>query len=381
MEEKTYRIGVDARLFGTAQGVGIGQYAEELIRHLLIADPNNQYRVFLSPKSWVGFPIYAPNLVKIKVKWPHYSVAEQLFYPKILAAADLDLIHYTNFNSPIWWRRVKSVVTIHDLTLWFFSGRTHKSWWRRQAYRLAIRKACQNASRIIAITHATKQDVQDILKIDPNKITVIHEAVAERYKRVADVDRIAAIKHKFNISKPYFLYVGQWRQHKNVVRLIRAFHLLRRRHHIDYQLVLAGKIDHECREVLDTIQQLGLRSEVVLTGYVPDIDLPLLYNGAEAFVFPSLYEGFGLPPLEAMACGAPVISSQASCMPEVLGEAAYYFNPLDIEDMVRAMAEVQKNYSLRQTLKAAGFKQAKKYSFDQMAQQTLAVYRKVLDSL
>jgi glycosyltransferase involved in cell wall biosynthesis len=150
---------------------------------------------------------------------------------------------------------------------------------------------------------------------------------------------------------------------------------------LDYQLVLAGKIDQKCPEVLQTIKQLGLKGEVVLTGYVPDADLPYIYNGAEIFVFPSLYEGFGLPPLEAMACGTPVAASRSSCMPEVLGEAAHYFDPLNIEDMVRAIAEVAKNYSLRQRLKAVGFKQVKKYSFDQMAKETIKVYQRALNHL
>ncbi len=379
MKDKIYRIGIDARLFGTAQAAGIGQYTEELLRHLIQHDLVNQYCVFLSPKSWQDFPIYAPNLTAQKVGIRHYSLAEQFLYPLILRRAELNLIHYTNFNSPIWWKRIPSVVTIMDLTLWFFSGRTQKSWWRKLAYQLVIKRACQNARQIIAISEATKQDVVDILRIDPTKIKVVYLAVSERYKSLTDPVAIEAMQRRFNISKPYFLYVGQWRQHKNVVRLIRAFHLLRRRYHLDYQLVLAGKIDRQCPEVVDTIRQLGLKSEVVLTGYVPDDDLPLLYNGAKAFVFPSLYEGFGLPPLEAMACGTPVVSSRASCMPEVLGAAAHYFDPTDIEDMAKMMAEVAQNYTLRQKLKANGFKQVKKYSFDQMARKTLEIYQQALE--
>lgn len=379
MEEKIYRIGIDARLFGTAQAAGIGQYTEELLRHLSKADSTNQYCVFLSPRSWKDFPIYAPNFTAQKVGIQHYSLAEQVLYPLMLRRAELDLIHYTNFNSPIWWRKIPSIITIMDLTLWFFSGRTQKSWWRKWAYRLVIRRACQNAHQIIAISEATKQDVVDILQIDAAKVKVIYLAVAERYKLLTDTTAVVSMQRKFNISKPYFLYVGQWRQHKNVVRLIRAFHLLRRRYHLDYQLVLAGKIDRQCPEVIETIRQLGLKSEVLLTGYVPDDDLPLLYNGAKAFVFPSLYEGFGLPPLEAMACGAPVVSSRASCMPEILGTAAHYFDPTDVEDIARAMAEVAQNYSLQQKLKADGFKQVKKYSFNQMAQQTLEIYREALE--
>ena len=190
--------------------------------------------------------------------------------------------------------------------------------------------------------------------------------------------KLEQLKRKFNITKPYFLYIGQWRSHKNVIRLIRAFALLRRRYQLDYQLVLGSKIDPAYPEVQATIKELNLSDDVVLTGYITDDELPYLYNGAECFVFPSLYEGFGLPPLEAMACGTPVVSANTSCLPEVLGDAAIYFDPLNIEEMAKVMAEVGRNYSLKRELKAKGIKQARLYSFDRMAEETLAVYRRVL---
>lgn len=379
--DKNYHIGIDARMFGTAEAVGIGQYTEELVRHLLKHDASDVYSVFVSPKAWSGFPIYAPNLNKIKTAYTHYSWPEQFLYPWVLRRAKLDIIHYTNFNSPIFWRDIPSVVTIHDLTLWWFSGRTQKRWWQKLAYRTAIRIACHNAKAIIAITETTKQDIVRLLRIDPQKITVIYESVADRYKPINNINKIEELKRKFNISKPFLLYVGQWRQHKNIVRLIRAFYLLKRRYKLDYQLVLAGKIDQKAPEVLATIRQLGLKTDVILTGYIPDDDLPYLYNGAEVFVFPSLYEGFGLPPLEAMACGTPVVASNTSCMPEVLGNAVEYFDPLSVEAIAKAMVKVAMNYSLRKELKACGLRQVKKYSFDQMAKQTLEVYKQSLNDL
>ena len=378
MPETIYTIGIDARLFGTAQAAGVGQYAEELVRYLVKHDTTNQYRVFVTADAATNFPIYAPNLTKSAVPFKHYTYSEQFLYPNTLKGAGLDLIHYTNFNSPIFFKQTKSIVTIHDLTLWFFPGRKQKGAFKQLLYRIVIRQACRNAHHIIAITEATKQDIVKLLKIDPAKITVVYEAASERYHQLIQPANLEQIKRKFNIAKPYFLYIGQWRAHKNVIRLIRAFALLRRRYQLDYQLVLGGKIDLVYPEVMSTIKELGLQDEVVLTGYISDDELPYLYNGAECFVFPSLYEGFGLPPLEAMACGTPVVSSNVSCMPEVLGDAAIYFDPLNVEDMAKAMAEVGKNYTLKRELKAKGLRQAKLYSFDRMAEETLAVYRKVL---
>ena len=378
MPDKVHTIGIDARLFGTAQAAGIGQYAEELVRYLVKNDTTDQFHVFVTGEANHAFPIYAPNLTKLAVPYRHYTYSEQFLYPTILKKTKLDLIHYTNFNSPIFFKGIKSVVTIHDLTLWFFPGRKQKGVFKRWLYRIVIQRACQNAQHIIAITETTKKEIVKMLKIDPAKITVVYEAASERYRPLADPVGLESMKRKFNITKPYFLYMGQWRAHKNVVRLIRAFALVRRRYQLDYQLVLGSKIDPAYPQIQSTIKELGLKDDVILTGYISDNELPQLYGGADCFVFPSLYEGFGLPPLEAMSCGTPVASSNVSCMPEVLGDAARYFDPLDVEEMARVMAEIGKSYSLKRELREKGLRQARLYSFDRMAEETLAVYHRVL---
>lgn len=376
--KKSYHIGIDARLFGTAQAAGIGTYAEELVGNLIKIDEENRYTVFIPREISDFFPFYAKNLKKRVVAYPHYSYSEQLLYPGVLAAAQLDLIHYTNFNSPVFYTRSKSVVTIHDLTLWFYPGRRAENWLRRWAYRHVIRKSCENATRVIAVSQHTKKDIVKYLKIDPNKVDVVYEGVPSRYRPIKDSKKIEAIKTKYNISRPFFLYVGQWRPHKNLVRMLRAFALLRHRYNVDYQLVLVGKADADAPEVKTTIKKLGIQEAVIITGYVADGDLPYFYSEAEAFIFPSLYEGFGIPPLEAMASGTPVLSSSASVMPEVLGDAALFFDPTNIEDMAQAMHKLVTTYRTKRELREKGFRQVKKYSYTKMAQQTLAVYKKVL---
>lgn len=379
-EKPVYRIGIDARLFGTALAVGIGRYTEELIRHLIELDKDNQYHIFLSKSAASNFPIYAPNLSKTGVDFSHYSYSEQFKYPTILKRTHLDLIHYTNFNSPILFTKIPSVVTIHDLTLWFFPGRGQKSWFRRMVYRFVIKRTCQNAKHIIAITKKTKQDIIKLLNINPEKITIVYEAVPKNYKIISNDQKIKKLKHKFNISKPYTMYVGQWRDHKNVIKMIRAFSLFRRRYNIDYQLVMVGKVDDKYPQIKAIIKELELTNHVVFTGYVPDSELPYIYNGAEFFVWPSLYEGFGLPPLEAMACGTPVVSSNVSCMPEVLGDAAYYFNPLSVESIAKSMADMAQSYALKREFRLKGLRQAKKYSFEKSAKQTYKIYKQILNN-
>jgi len=372
-----YRIGIDTRLLGTAQAAGIGRYTEELVRNLIKYDSTNQYCIFTT-NATSDLLVYAPNLNQIKVNFPHYSLREQLFYPYILQRAKLDLIHYTNFNSPVLFTGAPSVVTIHDLTLWFFAGRRHRGWLKRMAYKFIIQRTCQQAKHIIAVSATTKSDIIKYLGIDEQKISVVHLAPANEYKPVTNSAKIDSLKRKFNITKPYLIYVGQWREHKNIIRLMRAFSLFRRRYGLDYQLVLVGKMDRRYAALPAIIKELNLANDVVTTGYVSDADLPYLYSNAELFVFPSLYEGFGLPPLEAMACGTPVVASNFSSLPEVLGDAARYFDPLDIETMAKTMAEVARNFSLRHEMKLKGIAWVKRYSFETMAKTTLKIYQQVL---
>ncbi|MBU1083343.1 glycosyltransferase family 4 protein [Patescibacteria group bacterium] len=376
-EKQAYRIGIDTRLLGTAQAAGIGRYTEELVRHLLKYDNKNEYYLFTTTAT-TELPVYAPNLNQVKVNFPHYSFREQLLYPSILQRAKLDLIHYTNFNSPILFSGAPSVVTVHDLTLWFFAGRKHKGWLQRFAYKLDIQKTCQKAKHIIAVSLATKKDIIKYLGIEDQKISVIHLAPAKEYKPSVDPVKLESLKRKFNINKSYLIYVGQWREHKNIIRLMRAFSLFKRRYGLDYQLVLVGKTDKTYTALPAIIKELNLANDVVMTGYVPDADLPCLYSSAELFVFPSLYEGFGLPPLEAMACGTPVVASNVSSLPEVLGDAARYFDPLDIEAMAKTMAEVAKSFSLKHQMKLKGLNWVKRYSFDTMAKATFDIYQQVL---
>lgn len=378
-ESDVKRIGIDARLFGTAQATGIGAYTEELIANLISFDKRNQYIVFVLPEVADTFPFYAKNLKKWPVNYKHYTYSEQLFYPFILKSAKLDLIHYTNFNTPVLFTTQKSVVTVHDLTLWFFLGRKQKSWLRRMIYRYVIRKSCENATRIIAVSKGTKVDIIKYLDINQDKIDVVYESAPKRYREKIDKKRLEMVKGKYNISKPYFLYVGEQRPHKNLVRLIRAFATFKRQYQLDYQLVLIGKINTKEPEIPETIKQLGLQDDVITTGYIADKDLPLFYAGAFAFVFPSLYEGFGIPPLEAMAAGIPVLSSNASVMPEILGDAALFFDPKNLENMAQTMYKLATTYRLQKELRDKGFKQIKKYSYTKMARETLDVYKKALD--
>jgi glycosyltransferase involved in cell wall biosynthesis len=183
---------------------------------------------------------------------------------------------------------------------------------------------------------------------------------------------------RFGISSRYLLYTGQWRKHKNLANLMRAYALLKKKTDLPHELVLTGQLSSQAPEVPELIKKLNLERDVIITGFVPDEELAALYSAADLFVFPSLYEGFGIPPLEAMACGCPVVASNVSSIPEILGDAALFFDPLSVEDMAGAIHKALSSFNLRRELKAKGFERIKKFSYAKMARETLKTYQEVL---
>jgi glycosyltransferase involved in cell wall biosynthesis len=371
------QIAIDARQLGSKQSSGIGVVTQELINNIVSLD-DSQYTVFTSSQLVRSLLKSADNLTEVSVSFPFFSVSEQISYPGILNQPRFDLIHYTNFNTPIFSKKNKNIVTVYDLIPWLFPGSPRqKNWFHQWFYRLILKRSCQQANRIITISNGTKMDLIKYLKISPEKIDVIYPAVSQRLSQNHVSKTASTILSKYNIEFPYFLYVGQWRRHKNLSNLLKAF--------ADYvsdypttQLVIVGKEDPHAPEILAQIQELNLASSVIITGYIPDDEIGAIYKNALAFVFPSFYEGFGMPPLEAMSVGVPVISSNASVMPEVLGDAAVYFDPHNTTEIVQAMKDVTSSSGLNKQLIEKGYQQVKKYSYLKMAQATLAVYKKVL---
>ena len=368
------KIGIDARFI--SNGSGLGRYAYKLLEFLLKLDTQNEYVVIVykGEEKFVDYK-YGKYRV-IGVDFQHYSMAEQWGYWNFLNQLKCDLVHFTNFNHPILYRG-KFVVTIHDLTLLFYPGRVRRKWISEFGYKLVMKSAVLNSAKIIAISEFTKRDILKYFGGKKNKMEVIYEAANEKFEQVKNQTKIARTKEKYRISKPYYLYTGQWRVHKNLVRLIESFSLVKDRGY-DVQLVLVGKEDPRYPEVRESISKSKYKNDIIITGFAADEDLSAMYSGAISFVFPSLYEGIGLPPLEAMRCGVPVISSDASCMPEILEDAVLYFDPYDLQEISEAMIRVYQEEKLRNDLVKKGFKQADKYSWEKMARETLDVYNSIL---
>ncbi|MFA4871511.1 MAG: glycosyltransferase family 1 protein [Patescibacteria group bacterium] len=398
------KIGIDARLYGTKHG-GIGRYAQKLIEHLEKIDSENQYVVFLQKNNFSEYQPQNKNFTKVLADFRAYGWQEQILFPKLLNKYNFDFVHFTHFNAPIFFGG-KFMVTIHDLIISHYpdSRATTLNPFLYKIklifYNIVINHAAKKAEKIIAVSEYTKNDIIKFLKVVPEKIAVTYEG----YDPPKDIGHDCQnIIQQFGINGEYILYVGSAYPHKNLERLILAFEkiieglphpnppLIKGRGESlfsspfirgrlgggklnDLKLVLVGSKNYFYERLEKEIKKLNLQNEVILTGYCDDNQLACLYKNAKAYVFPSLIEGFGLPPLEAQSYGVPVASSNATCLPEVLGDSAFYFDPENINDMAEKISRIINDENLRNDLINKGLENLKKYSWENCAQKTLEIY-------
>jgi len=372
--QKPKTIGIDARMFGYAQ-TGIGNYIRHLLEYVFENDRVNNYVIFLMPEEFDSFPIPNERIRKVKTSCKWYGWREQIIFPFTLYKENLDLMHFTHFNSPILYLR-KSVTTIHDVTPFFFPGHKMKSPLRRLGFRLVFYFSVKKARKIIAVSNSTKNDIVKYFKVNDKKIQVIYEGADAQFRPLEDRSLVENLRKKYALEKPFLFYTGVWRNHKNLIGLIEAFKIAKEKHRLDISLVLGGKEDPFYPEVRETWEKLGLQQDVISVGFIDQKELPVFYNAATAFIIPSFYEGFGLIGLEAMSCGTPVISSNRTSLPEILGDGAVYFDPKNPEDMAEKIHLVFSDKKLYNELKSNGFAQVKKYGWNKMGKETLELYEK-----
>lgn len=372
------RIGIDARFYGSL-GKGLGRYTHKLIENLEKVDDENRYFIFLRKENFAEYNPRNANFQKVLADCCWYTFAEQLNMPRILAKYDLDLVHFPHFNVPVFYRK-NFIITIHDLILLHFPttrGTTLNSlfyWLKFLAYKFTINSAIKRSKKILAVSSFTKEDILANYGVPENKIAVTYEACDDFCSFSVQDNR--EILKKYGIIKPYVMYVGNAYPHKNLEKLVSAFARIGEVRK-NLCLVLVGKEDYFHQRLARLVKKKNIKN-VIFAGFVPDGDLDGLYRNASLYVFPSLYEGFGLPPLEAMAKGTPVVSSDHPCMKEVLGESAYYFNAKKEEKIVKAVLLVLGDEKLREELRKKGYEQIKKYSWKKMAVETLKIYKNCL---
>ncbi len=341
-----------------------------LLRNLAPLKPDHEMVVLSKPGRLDYLRGVAPGFQIVESDHEEFSFDEQLGFKRQLKGLRADLVHFSMPQQPVWYRG-KVVTTIHDLTtLRFTNPAKHLAVFKfkQQVFKRVIKRAARKSVAVLTPSQFVKKDVVRLAGVNPGKIAVTYEA--------ADVitdqpDPIVGLE-----GKRFLVYLGRPTPHKNLERLVDAFVKLRAQHP-ELMLVLAGKKDANYRRIESGVESRGVRG-VYFAGFANEGRLRWLYENCAAYVFPSLSEGFGLPGLEAMTHGAPVVSSNATCLPEIYGEAAHYFDPLDVEAMADAVNEVLTDKQLRAGLIERGREQAKKYSWRRMAEQTLAVYEKAI---
>ena len=390
------KIGIDARFYDEA---GPGRYVKNLIFELEKIDQQNSYKIFLKDSNFNSYQPSNPKFSKIKANYHWYSLTEQLLFPIKIWQSGVDLMHFTQFNIPVFWPG-PFVVTIHDMIMHEYSTERDTT---RHSYIYKIKKlaylfvfwwACRRAIRVLVPSLATRDDLINKLKIRKDKISVTYEGVGgvEEYQREdlhpsglsspnpKGVNQDAKILEQYGVDKPYLLYVGSMYPHKNLERMLRAFKILINRFNFPGKLVIIGKESDFSRRLRNLVAEEKLSNRVIFpgsltdNGYLSDSETYAFYREALLFIFPSLKEGFGLPPLEAMKFGIPVTASKVSCIPEVCSSAAQYFDPLSIDDMAARINEVVSDGARRKMLIEAGYKRIKDFSWKVMAKQTLSTY-------
>lgn len=369
-------IGIDARMLGPQCG-GLGRYVEQLVRALQSTDTENEYALFFRKNNWDRFSPSTSRFRKVLADIPWYSISEQMKLPALIREERVDLMHFPHWNVPLLYR-APFVVTIHDLIMWHEPREEASTlgpcahWVKDRASRAVLRSAARRAKHILTTSEFTKQDIHDHLRVLKEKMTVTYQAPC-----ISQVSDVKCHVSAYGITKPYILYVGHAYPHKNLERLADAWKLVNEKTAGGYQLVFVGKKNFFYERLARYID-ISTYQNIRLTGFVEDDMLTALYRGASLCVAPSLYEGFALPALEAMAAGVPVAASNRSCFPEVLGEGAIYFDPENIEHMAQVILTALCNPDVQWQLRERAKEELRRFSWQRFVAEMRAVYQRAL---
>ncbi len=354
------KIAIDIQS-SSGQKTGFGGYVQNLVDALKKIDTENEYVLISSKKK--------RNLnTPARIWWDQVALPYKVFSKKV------DVFHMPAFSAPIFYSG-KMVANCHDLIGKLFPENFSLSSRFYWAHLLPF--SVKKANKIITISESSKRDIIRLLGVPEDRIKVTYLAKNSNFRPIENLDLIKKNKEKYSKGRPFILYVSTLEPRKNHLNLLKIFNIIVKEHKIKHNLVLTGKKGWYYKELYDFINKENLEDRVVFAGYVPDYDLPALYNAADLFVFPSLYEGFGLPIVEAQACGLPVISSNTSSMPEIVERSGILLNPKDVEVWADNIYKVLTNENMQKEMREKGLLQAKKFSWEKCAQETLQVYEEV----
>lgn len=372
------KIGFDARGAIWYRGTGIGTYTYQLIKNLHLLDKNNSYRFFWPGDEFQNLDISRDDIFQ-SIESNKDKFWEEVHVPTRVEQEKIDIYHVP--QNGIGLPKTKDclqVTTIHDLIPYIYPETSSAGYLK--IFLKDMPRIMEQSDMVITVSEHSKRDIQRYFNLPDKKVTVIYEAPETIYQPIENNIAKDFVKNKYGIHSKYLLYIGGLSHRKNVKNLILAFWRIQKDIPEDYKLVIVGKMERSFKNLITLIETLDLKEKIIFTDFVPVPHLPYLYNAADLFVYPSLYEGFGLPPLEAMSCGTPVIASNLTSIPEVTGEAALLINPNDDISLASAIEKVLNNPEKLEQMSIHGLKQASKFTWESCARETLGVYEKLYKS-
>lgn len=393
------RIGIDVSVLSNVT-TGVENYTLKLIQGLSQVDSLNRYILFSNtdegrcklfqlplssgPDKTDPYDLPLPETerlsrnfsIKTSHSFPNRPLWRQLAIPSLAADSKVRVLHSPFMSFPIMGK-FKKVITVHDL--YWLKISSFRDMGTYLKYKFWMRAASRMADRIITISQSTKNDILNLIPHIDEKIDVILWAAGKEHKVLYDMEKVSAVRNRYRIEGHMILTVSLMRPRKNMSHLISAFSILKSSHKTQAKLVIVGGKTHIYNNLVKQCHKLNIVDDVIFAGHMTTTELVYMYNAADLFVLPSLYEGFGLPVLEAMACGTPVITSNISSLPEVAGNAAILVNPYDVEELAHAMYKVLDNKGLKRILIEKGLRRAKMFSWEKTARKTLEVYRQVAE--
>jgi glycosyltransferase involved in cell wall biosynthesis len=370
------RIGINAQIL-TDGKTGVTRFAKNIALYLPRIGFEHTFIIFGNPKDCA---IEGSNVILVptsdnintstkRILW------EQFVLPRLLKKWNVDVMYFPDSTGMLFQRFIKSVITIHDIAP--FAVPQTFSVLRRYYKQMSIQRASRHATKIIAVSQATKSEIINCLKVPEENIHVVHCGIEDSIYRISDTSKLNEVRNRYKIAQPFILFVGSLEKRKNIVRMLKAFARGNRENRWPHKLVLVGGPGHGYSEIQQTIIDEKIENEVLMTGYVHEIDLLCLYSLADVLVYPSLYEGFGFPPLEAMRCGCPVIASNATSLPEVIGDAGILVDPKSVDELYSAIHTLFSDIDLRHVLIEKGMRRSAMFTWDKTAKNIIDVITSV----